>query len=628
MLRVRPITRTVTAPRSSPGAFQRPGRSARTIPPELLGRDPNGIYPAHRTELQPILIASLVLGFLAFLVCAKNGWLLLYGDAVAHLGIARRILDARYPGLAQLGGVWLPLPHLLMLPFVQRMDWWQTGVAGSIPSLAAYIAGNLGCYRLARRLMPVNWAFVATAFVALNPNLLYLSTTAMTEPLFLALLLWSTVITLEAVEALRENKLHTARVRMLVSAALTFAMVLTRYDGWIAGAAAWLILSVAWYRSVPATRKATTTVFALSTLITVAGPILWFAYNAKYEGHWLDFLRGPYSAGAILKKTSPPSAGRYHGWHNPLYAFLYYTRAAQLDAAAFETGFALFAASLYGTWLLCKRRLHRAALLLWVPLPFYMYSMAYSSVPIFIPQLYPNAWYNSRYGMELLPAFAIFGTLAILALQNWLQERARQETGNREQQAAKNNQQSTSAEQRRASKSRRIAEALIPASLILIVLNTFLMFGTAGTLFQAITHRQHWAWVGRPPLVFDEAVVNSRTRIPFERALAAELLRAPQDATIMIDTTDHIGAVQDAGIPLKRLISPLDSQRFDEARSAPALHANLVVALDRDPVAAAVQAHPQGLTEIEILCHTGQPCARIYRSDAFGQAELPKGTHP
>ena len=39
--------------------------------------------------------------------------MLLYGDAVAHLGIARRLLDARYPGLAQLGGVWLPLPHLL-----------------------------------------------------------------------------------------------------------------------------------------------------------------------------------------------------------------------------------------------------------------------------------------------------------------------------------------------------------------------------------------------------------------------------------------------------------------------------------------------------------------------------------
>ncbi len=579
------MARTVTAPRSR--GLQRP-TGPRRIPQELLNRDPNGIYPAHRTELMPIAMASVVLGLLAFLVCAKNGWLLLYGDAVAHLGIARRILDARYPGLAQLGGVWLPLPHLLMLPFVQRMDWWQNGFAGAMPSLAAFIAGNLGCYRLARRLMPGNWAFVATAFLALNPNLLYLATTAMTEPLFLALLLWSTVITMEAAEALATAKVHTARARMIVASLLTFAMVFTRYDGWIVGAAAWLVLAVAWYRSAPETRKATTNAFAISTAITVAGPLLWFAYNAKYEGDWLDFLRGPYSASAIEKKTSPPSAGRYHGWHNPLYAFMYYTRAAQLDAAFWESGFVLLAGSLGGAWLLTKQKTRRIALLLWVPLPFYMYSIAWGSVPIFIPQLYPNAWYNSRYGMELLPAFAVCGTVAVAAVAAKLRTTRP-----------------------------RLANALLPAALLLIVANTFIMFGTVGTFIQTVFHKTPPVWVGRPPLVFDEAVVNSRTRIPFERALASELLRAPQDATIMIDTTDHIGAVQDAGIPLKRLISPLDSQSFDAARQAPARHASLVIALDRDPVAAAVKAHPQGLTEIEIVCHTGQPCARIYRSDIF-----------
>ncbi len=69
-------------------------------------------------------------GFIALIVCYSRGYMLLYGDAVAHLGIARRILDSRNPGLAQLGGVWLPLPHLLMLPFVQKMEWWQNGLAG------------------------------------------------------------------------------------------------------------------------------------------------------------------------------------------------------------------------------------------------------------------------------------------------------------------------------------------------------------------------------------------------------------------------------------------------------------------------------------------------------------------
>ena len=47
-------------------------------------------------------------------------------------------------------------------------------------------------------------------------------------------------------------------------------------------------------------------------------------------------------------------------------------------------------------------------LLLWLPLPFYAYSVAYGSVPIFIPVWRPYSWYNTRYGMELLPAFALF----------------------------------------------------------------------------------------------------------------------------------------------------------------------------------------------------------------------------
>ena len=68
-----------------------------------------------------VAAAGVVLAFFALLVCYSKDYLLLYGDAVAHLAIARRIVDARYPGIAQLGGVWLPLPHLLMLPFIRNM---------------------------------------------------------------------------------------------------------------------------------------------------------------------------------------------------------------------------------------------------------------------------------------------------------------------------------------------------------------------------------------------------------------------------------------------------------------------------------------------------------------------------
>ena len=72
----------------------------------------------------------------AFLFYYRAGEVLLYGDAIAHINIARRVLDSRTPGLLRLGTVWLPLPHLLMIPFIVSTKMWQTGAGGSIPSMA------------------------------------------------------------------------------------------------------------------------------------------------------------------------------------------------------------------------------------------------------------------------------------------------------------------------------------------------------------------------------------------------------------------------------------------------------------------------------------------------------------
>ena len=168
------------------------GNPGRAVDPRSL--DPEAVYPANRQETLPIALMALTAGFLALAVSARQGYMLLYGDAVAHLGIARRIVDTNTPGIVQLGSPWLPLPHLLMLPFVSRMEWWQNGMAGAWPSLVCYVIAVVGVYRLARRMLPAQWAFVAAAFFGLNANLLYLSTTAMNEPLFLALLVWITLI--------------------------------------------------------------------------------------------------------------------------------------------------------------------------------------------------------------------------------------------------------------------------------------------------------------------------------------------------------------------------------------------------------------------------------------------------
>ncbi len=101
-------------------------------------------------EIVRLVWLAIFVSVFSFLFYFRHGDLLLYGDAVAHINIARRVFDSQTPGLLQLGTVWLPLPHLLMLPFIVSKQMWQSGAGGSIPSMAAYVLGVLGIFRLVR----------------------------------------------------------------------------------------------------------------------------------------------------------------------------------------------------------------------------------------------------------------------------------------------------------------------------------------------------------------------------------------------------------------------------------------------------------------------------------------------
>ena len=120
---------------------------------------------------------------------AANGYTLYYGDAEAHLNIARRVWDNREPRYGELGTVWLPLPHALTLPLTWIDSLWQTGLAGAIPSALSFAAACALFFSALRRIFQSSIAAGAgTAAVALNPNLLYLQSAPMTEALaFLAI---------------------------------------------------------------------------------------------------------------------------------------------------------------------------------------------------------------------------------------------------------------------------------------------------------------------------------------------------------------------------------------------------------------------------------------------------------
>jgi len=502
---------------------------------------------------------------------AQRGMLLLYGDAVAHLHIARRIFDSRNPGIAQLGGVWLPLPHLLLLPFVQKMEWWQTGLAGAWPSMICYVASVVGFYRLARHMLSLRWAMVAMLFFALNPALIYLSVTAMTEPLFLALVIWGALQLLELGLALRAEQTKRAVWRLVWLTLLLVAAVYTRYDGWIFAAAVWCIALVLLLRHDAKKSRSVRNAFLIFTVLLAAAPIGWLAFNAHFFHDPLDFLRGPYSAAAIEKKTSPPGSRHYRGWHNPAWALLFYTRTAQIDAAVGESGFLVMALAIAGLWAAFRTRLDGRGILalLWFPLPFYVYSVAYGSVPIFIPQLWPHSYYNARYGMEMLPALALSVCVALAwAQRRWLEQ------------------------------SLRGAMALWIVALAAVLVNCGVLFYTK-------------------PLVLREAIQNSSTRIPLEAGIAREIAEMPPGVPILMYVSDHPGAIETAGIPLKQIVNESDYDSFHAALAAPAEHAAYVIAIDGDAVDTAVKAHPEGLAEMSVLGVTGQPEVRIYRSTIY-----------
>ena len=115
------------------------------------------------------------------------GLTLSHYDARGHLIVARRIADSITPGWQQIGAVWLPLPHLLNAIPVQLDLFYRSGASAVAWSIVEYAiaAGTVGWILI--WLTGSEIAAVAGAAVfALNPNVLYLQSTPMTEPLLLA----------------------------------------------------------------------------------------------------------------------------------------------------------------------------------------------------------------------------------------------------------------------------------------------------------------------------------------------------------------------------------------------------------------------------------------------------------
>jgi hypothetical protein len=131
--------------------------------------------------------AASAAGAIAWIVLLRADLILTHYDAKAHLVVARRVIDNITPGWQQIGAVWLPLPHLIQLLPTQVDFFYRTGLFASTVSIACF---GVTAYAAARLAIAITGSTLAAttvvALLALNPNLLYLHATPMTEPLLLA----------------------------------------------------------------------------------------------------------------------------------------------------------------------------------------------------------------------------------------------------------------------------------------------------------------------------------------------------------------------------------------------------------------------------------------------------------
>ncbi|MGC2473131.1 MAG: hypothetical protein WA485_02250 [Candidatus Sulfotelmatobacter sp.] len=590
------------------------------------------------SEISLLTWLATSISVFSFLFYFQRGEVLLYGDAIAHINIARRVFDSKTPGLLQLGTVWLPLPHLLMIPFIISMKMWRTGAGGSIPSMGAYVFGVAGIFRLTRDALSRGpspditahlAAWFAAAVYAANPNLIYMQSTAMGESVYLAFFIWAVLYFLEAT---RGNPRSLTKCGLCLVGAC-----LTRYDGWFLAAAMIAIVlldSLRGERSLlrrnlfatdrvagrdrrdPSDRPlqhrgrsghapdtletplqhrgraalqgrvshsniqgALAPVLVKFVLLGALGPALWLAYNGIVYRNPLEFENGPYSAKAIEKRTQTGGNPGHPGSGSPVVAALYFSKAAQDNVAA--------NAWLQRAWVLLLIVALVAAIYLWgtqqcgstlAALLLLLIPLPFYALSIAyggVPIFIPQWWPFTHYNVRYgLQLLPAFSFGLAVLLYAILH----------------------------SSWELRLRSASALALLALVV----------------ASYASIWR-VG--PICLEEAEVNMRTRTQLERELATWLQRLPENATLLMYLGDHVGAVERAGIPLSHTINegnhrvwkqPSDTDGlWERALAHPQQYADYVLAFEGDPVWQAVhQLHLRELVEIHV---TGQAPAVLYR---------------
>jgi len=370
------------------------------------------------STIRPVLaisIVAIVVSVGSFLYFFANDMTNVYGDGVAHVNIARKVVDSPDGSLwrryIQIGSPWLPLQTVLMLPLVTN-DWmWRTGVAGSIVSMSSFVIGAVSLYLLAATLYRNEGRVWRTALPAMtagiflfNPSVLYMQATPMGELIFMAALV-------AAIYLLQRWVDHQTRKRLAVAGMAMAVATLARYEAWPVAALSVLIVALASDADWPQKIRNS----ALFSALVALGPCYWFWHNWAIYGNAFEFLTGPNSARGIYLQNRIN-----FGWSTM------FVGHAGLDILVIATATAVCAGpfilllSVAGIaiTLVAKRKLlvqYSPLGLVILPLFFHVFSLYRGEIQVF--PLSAFGLLNIRYGLPHVLGVALFAPAAVLAFK-------------------------------------------------------------------------------------------------------------------------------------------------------------------------------------------------------------------
>ncbi len=356
-----------------------------------------------------IILFTILIGVIVQIISYYNELIFCpnFGDPASRLDSSRRFYDSITPGIwNQIGTVWLPAHMILLLPFTKISFLWQTGIAGSIVGFISYLVGSVLIFKIVQRITRDKFsAFIGWAIYALNPNILYLQTTAMSETVFFMFL----IVTFYFLQVLADEG---ERMDVVKASFFMMGAVATRYEGWVIMFFTSFIIFYVYLK-----KKHKPLLYALTfSSISIAFIGFWLYHNWSRYGDPLEFQRGKYSllhhANAFLAANLLPTKG------NLWLSTDFYTKAVILNSGLliiliFILGLILY---IYNNKLNLKTIFPYALLILY---PFSIYSLYEGQNVIMLPNTNPSGYVHSRYGLSLMPAIAIFGGCAYRYLKDF-----------------------------------------------------------------------------------------------------------------------------------------------------------------------------------------------------------------